>query len=73
MEISKKIRCSFCASDKRIVLPSVGISLGMWGEDFTFCSHCLTNMNARKLFKTLFRNYGLKWPPREGQNGKSAI
>jgi hypothetical protein len=37
--------CYFCGS-KNVALRDVGISMGMGGDDYSFCETCLTSMTA---------------------------
>ena len=55
--------CYFCGSED-ILLPEVGIALGMGGADFSFCRKCLHDMSAEGFWKAFFKGQGYAWPPK---------
>jgi len=56
-------KCHFCGS-KHIHLPNVGISLSMWGDNYSFCRKCLTDMSAEAFWRTFFKKLKYIYPPR---------
>ena len=62
--------CFFCKrKDLKIVAPEVGISFGMYGNDYSFCHKCLTTMTAYKFWKTIFNDEGYRFPAKKKYNG----
>jgi len=56
-------KCHFCGS-KKIRLPRIGIGFGMSGCEYDFCYQCLKNMTADQFWRKLFKEDGLKYPPK---------
>lgn len=62
MAIKQQVCCDFCGTTLDLVVPEVGISFGMSGEDFAFCEACLSNMTAIDFWKRMVEIHGLAWP-----------
>jgi hypothetical protein len=54
--------CYFCGSED-ILLPEIGIAMGMSGSDYSFCGKCLCEMTAEDFWKAFFTGQGKTWPP----------
>lgn len=61
--------CFFCGSEK-LRVTEVGISLGMSGNDYSFCFRCLKNITADKFFRKIFNEHGYKYPPKLKTNNE---
>ena len=57
------MNCFFCGSSN-IRLPLIGISLGMAGDDYSFCEKCLKGMNADDFWKEFFNKLKYDYPPK---------
>jgi hypothetical protein len=55
--------CYFCSSED-ILLPEIGIAIGMTGSDYSFCKRCLHEMTAEDFWKAFFLGQGMAWPPK---------
>ena len=55
--------CFFCGSHD-VILPEVGIALGIGGDDYSFCQTCLQEMTALKFWMEFFKKNGYTWPPK---------
>jgi hypothetical protein len=56
------LKCSICGSED-IRLPKIGISFGMYGFDFNFCSQCLFGMTADEMWGEAFKIVDIHYPP----------
>ena len=55
--------CLFCGSQD-VLLPWVGISMGMCGFNYSFCRKCLEGMTGSEFWEAFFVIAGYAWPPR---------
>jgi hypothetical protein len=53
--------CYFCGS-KNVALRDVGISMGMGGNDYSFCETCLTSMTAAEFWRKFFKEHDWEYP-----------
>ncbi len=53
-------RCHFCGTFD--VLFSVGIALGMSGNDYSFCEACLKSNSAYKFWYNFLKTKGYEFP-----------
>lgn len=63
-------KCFFCGSED-ILLPEVGIALGMAGEDYSFCKKCLREKCAEEFWKEFLEKQGYAWPPKFQKRGEN--
>ena len=56
--------CFFCGSED-ILVPGVGISLGMAGWDYNFCQPCLSARTAEQFWVEVFLAHEYAWPPQK--------
>lgn len=54
--------CYFCGS-KNVTLRDVGISMGMGGDDYSFCETCLAGMTADEFWRRFFKRHDWVYPP----------
>jgi len=66
------LHCYFCGST-HIRLPSVGISFGMWGNDYSFCEECIKGMTADDFWEEIFKKENLVWPPKLEKWAQDAV
>jgi len=62
--MDEDLQCYFCESKENILLPKVGIALGMAGNDYSFCKKCLKKMTAEEFWKEFTETQGYSWPPK---------
>jgi len=55
--------CYFCGQED-VIVPEIGISFDMGGEDYAFCEKCLKDMTALDFWETMFRAKKFTWPPK---------
>jgi len=62
--MEEKLNCFFCGSEKNMLIPRIGIAIGMIGNDYAFCKNCLKNMTAENFWQKLFEELNYSWPPK---------
>lgn len=62
--MDEELKCFFCETDKDIIIPKVGIALGILGNDYAFCKNCLKSMTAEEFWKKFFEKFKYAWPPK---------
>ena len=56
-------KCFFCGSEE-LRLPIVGISLSMWGDNYSFCDECLKGCTADEFWESFFNLLKYQYPPK---------
>lgn len=56
------LKCYFCGS-LDIYIPEIGISVGMAGEDYSFCQNCIKSMMADEFWNKIIEKLGFMYPP----------
>lgn len=56
------LKCYFCKS-LDIYIPEMGISIGMGGDDYSFCENCIKSMSADEFWREIIEKFGFEYPP----------